>query len=84
MSAKEMFEELGYEQRIIEKNIIYNLKEGNDYSKEIYFVYRNKSIDLEYGFDEGYGLINCTYNMSLKELQAINKQISELGWNNEK
>lgn len=82
MSAKEMFEELGYEQRI----------EGN-----IICYYRLIEIPKKYGWWRILDSINflpkndfmventitASKNINLEELQAINKQVEELGWNNE-
>lgn len=75
MTAKEMFEELGRIQTITEYD---NYKSDIDYVDEkteqtnIFFDLETKQI----------GLINI-YKITLEELKAINKQISELGWDNE-
>ena len=66
MSAKEMFEELGYK-LINEKNIVY---------KNIHFTGRITHIAF---FNNKKILV--TQSIGLKELKAINKQIEELGWN---
>ena len=83
MSAKEMFEELGY------KDISYN------YPNKDYIAYQNNKIVIytiifvkEYKCIE----LNPTLNaderrlihftrLDMKLLQAINKQVEELGWN---
>ena len=66
MSAKEMFEKLGYKRTTNNKNIVeytHKIYEG----KYIYFGKQNKWIEtFEY--------------ITLEELQAINKQVEELGW----
>lgn len=88
-SAKEMFEELGYEnyipyrEKIVYRNIhknkdniyIATIKEevnNGALPKEIIFWKDLKCIDFEYGRLGSY--------LYLKLLQAINKQIEELGW----
>lgn len=75
MSAKEMFEKLGYEHfdngiRITYQN--YKISE----CKLIEFQLYNKKMWLA---DDSEELVE----LSLKEIQAINKQIEELRWNNE-
>lgn len=68
-TAKEMFEELGY-------------KPFGKNSK--YICYRNKASFIEFDLDGKCILTNkpsTTFNhITLKELQAINKQVEELGW----
>ena len=72
-SACEMFEELGRIQTTTEYD---NYKADIDYLDEkteqtnIFFDLENKKV----------GLINI-YKISMQELQAINKQVEELGWN---
>ena len=71
-TAKEMFEELGY--KVFEDNepeldsycIVIATKE---YNHSIIFNKKRKKIFFDYT------------NIGIKELKAINKQISELGWN---
>lgn len=71
-TAKEMFEELGYKQDIYVNYVI---------------IYRNGVKCIRFDLDlmalEVYR--NFHYNNSdeitFKELQAINKQVEELGWN---
>ena len=77
-SAKEMFEELGYEKERIYidgwlNQIVYQIRMKNDRKfKKIIFQYDEKVVDfLEYT------------SINMKELKAINKQVEELGWNNE-
>lgn len=74
MRAKEMFEKLGYEER--EETISMNCIKSyvnKEHMHIIYFDY-DKQIDI--------GAIMITFDL----LQAINKQIEELGWlgNNDK
>ena len=78
MSAKEMFEELGYEFEITEYEEFkpdYNYIDKNDNviyfdleDKELCFMPTNKQMIIR---------------QPLKFIQAINKQIEEFGWNNE-
>ena len=71
MTAKEMFEELGYtycpNEEHFSLNAIIVYRKG---LKSIYFDF-DKTIDID-------GKI-----IDMKLLKAINKQIEELGWNNE-
>lgn len=79
-TAKEMFEELGYE---LKKNSLWFLS----YEKEttydgidvITFIYKDKCIQNYNIFPVDRHL--TTKDVTLEELQAINKQIEELGWN---
>ena len=77
MSAKEMFEELGYEQKT-SIGVIYYFKKihipKNDIVYNINFI-----TDLINGEKE----IFISKNIDMQELKAINKQIEELGWLNE-
>ena len=75
-SAREMFEELGYKET---ENDIYFLKYYKTcklmHDKEIKFHKLDKTFTVK--DDNG---INHRW-INLKEIQAINKQIEELGWN---
>lgn len=78
MTAKEMFEKLGYtykkQKNLYLESIIY--EKG---SKRILFRYDKKIIPYaDYGDTEDVTLL------TLEELQAINKQVSELDWNKER
>lgn len=78
MTAREMFEKLGYEQ-VSNKPICYRLDDGG-YINLIEFINsREEIIFTEY---EEYNENKPQGNFSLykEELQAINKQIEELGW----
>lgn len=68
MSAKEMFEKLGYEYRIDEHKFI---------------IYEHKYKIKEIRFDEMFKVfIICGSNIiNNEELKAINKQTEELRWN---
>ena len=80
MSVKEMFEELGYTQSFFgskdNKCMIYNLKDGDTY---IMFKPSTKEIKYCGVFINKVDCVN--FSMDMKLLQAINKQIEELGWN---
>lgn len=65
MTAREMFEKLGYE---LIHNIEYQIMYYNSrYDTYIYFYKTRKRIEI-------------TNEFTLEELQAINQQIKELGW----
>ena len=74
MSAKEMFEKLGYTQDKQKDYIVYwkPLKFGREL--QIEFNFKFKTIEMRKTPDMRCEVIN------LKELQAINQQIKELGW----
>ena len=72
MTAKEMFERLGYEYNYYPNShkIICFLNRDYEFhfvSNTIIFYKKQKTVKIE-----GY--------LNLKELQAINKQVEELGW----
>ena len=82
MTAKEMFEKLGYQQFIGDKEhysigefIQYN---NYEHSRWIRFDFYDKTINCSM-YDEPVEAMDITIN----ELKAINKQVEELGWNNE-
>lgn len=64
MSAKEMFEELGYKRK--ESN--YQIEYTKDFER--YFIFNKLSKKITIG----------AYDISLKELGLINRQCKELGW----
>lgn len=84
MSAKEMFEELNYYQitgmkkmPIIYQNTTPAYKttiEFNEYADTLKII----------KFDTVMNNYKEITRISLEELQAINKQVEELGWNNER
>lgn len=70
MTAREMFEELGYKKDEYSKCICYyNPNEVND---EIVFYLENRTFNRDY-----YGHGNA---IDMPVLKAINKQVEELGW----
>lgn len=76
MSAKEMFEQLGFEQTRNDGYFIKYKKADDGIDKIITF-----SITLRY-FDSKYGDYPFTapYEVDIDTLKAINKQCDELGW----
>ena len=69
MSAKEMFEELGYDLVETTPYMMYYYNEEND----VYIWFYNKRKTIE--------IVN---EFTLDILQAINQQVNELGWLGEK
>lgn len=71
MSAKEMFEQLGFECERLSHAVIYELI--GDYEIYVAFLYKNKEIESTYkvGF----------YGKYAKEInEAIHQQLKELHW----
>lgn len=76
-TAKEMFEELGYERRFCDEDIIsYENKKDWRYDKNIDFYLEDKIIK-SFQITVG-GRFELA--MTPQELKAINKQVEELGW----
>lgn len=79
-TAKEMFEELGYD---LKKNsqwfLSYEKETTYDGIDVITFIYKDKRIQNYNIFPVDRRL--TTKDITLGELQAINKQVEELGWN---
>ena len=83
MSAKEMFEELGYELMLDCKYYIYYqkpLKENPEYESDYFHISFEK---LDKAFIKTYGDDNSPEITNMQELKAINQQCKELGWINE-
>lgn len=76
MSARKMFEELGYIYQEEEYAIIYKNKGTVRY--EISFSLENECIELEPTIN---GESHYFTRIDMKLLEAINKQVAELGWN---
>ncbi|MCI9434060.1 MAG: hypothetical protein HFI86_02125 [Bacilli bacterium] len=89
MSAKEMFEKLGYKlTRNDDLFITYShtLKHDKKYYYAITFELKYKQIKIERYRSELLRQLFSKEDMIglyLDDVQAINKQIDELGWNNE-
>jgi hypothetical protein len=83
MTAKEMFEKLGYEYKLYDNEdkfnngIQYYKKDKDDFETYVEFYFYHKRIWLlkKYKNKIAEGFVS---NINL--LQAINKQIEELGW----
>ena len=80
MTAKEMFEELGYE-KVSDIPICYRFDDGG-YINLIEFIDTKKEIMFteyeEYNKNKPQG----SFFLNKSELKAINKQAEELGWYN--
>ena len=76
MKAKEMFEELGYGD-YFNNGLRITYQNFNEECKMIEFDLKNNELSLIDDSKE-------VFNLSLEELQAINKQVEELGWLNER
>lgn len=75
-SAKEMFEELGYEIETDLKDILIYKKEYPLGGTQEFIFHKNNDGMYINNSINGSG----TDFLSYKELQAINKQVEELGW----
>lgn len=78
MSAKDMFEKLGYE-LVNKAPMLWQFNDGG-FIKNIEFSKTLESItfsNYEYYND---GKSQEEYRINMTELQAINKQVEELGW----
>lgn len=85
MTAKEMFEKLGYERdEFISATSDYIDKNFISYSKgKIHIALSNFSVPISIcKFKDSLFFIK-SQEITLEELKAINKQIEELGWDNE-
>lgn len=73
MTAKEMFEKLGYQKN--KRNgmfyLIYKKKIDGEFCYVVFDIY-DKTFYVEYDYE--------AMNISMQELKAINKQCQELGW----
>ena len=74
MKAKEMFEKLGYMHIIYRWGDIGYIQQSN--GVEISFYSQNKVVEIISNYD-------TIIEFKTNELKAINKQIEELGWDNE-
>lgn len=79
-SAREMFEELGYKQDLdYDENHYLNFTTGGVICNEIEFDLHTKEVSV-WRWDGSLVTI-FAHPLSMQELQAINKMIEELGWN---
>lgn len=72
-TADEMFEELGYE-KINKKHDFENIKYYKDDYNIMYFDEKDKSFYKSGEYD------SMCDDITMQELQAINKKVEELGW----
>ena len=87
MTAKEMFKKLGYKQQINDDYLLQYYLKKESYFIKIGFNKFAKNIGIYGGYaiskpNDKDWLISYTTDIDLKLLQAINKQVEELGWNN--
>lgn len=76
MKAKEMFEKLGYELIQDDMNwLIYSCNKDDWFAFNVEFNKKNYEINITGKYPSNGKVIHLT------ELKAINKQIEELGWN---
>lgn len=82
MSAKDMFEKLGYEYNNYGNHIDYQIYRTRNISQVIDFRLDIKKIWLtcEEYINEDEKWISNDFEMTIELLQAINKQVEELGW----
>ena len=78
MSAKEMFEKLGYKIDMIQEYCIGYIRQKTTDKVEKTITFLDPGTSKYFVIIEG-DRVNPT--ISLEELQAINKQVEELGWN---
>lgn len=75
-TADELFNELGYKKINTPTNLIYQ-NEKNNREIRFYKIYKCVEVSLiEFEEYEGNSIF-----FTMKELQAINKKVEELGWN---
>lgn len=73
MTAKEMFEKLGYEKTCHdEREIIYSIYSDNVFIAEIEFDLQNQTFYC--------ACLDEAWEVGMKTLKAINQQCRELGW----
>lgn len=78
MTAKEMFEKLGYKYIEHVEKLYGDIQYNKQFEfAEITIYFNNKNKEVEFSSD----VVDIVINIDLEELKAINKQIEELGWN---
>ena len=81
MIAKEMFEELGYDlDEENDKEILYKMKWEISSTYYVSFDLKNKNIECYYFASDSPFTLAESFAVDLDLLQAINKQVEELGW----
>lgn len=79
MTAKDMFEKLGYEVDINILGIIRYAKHDKGFDLDYYIRFHNDLKEFSCNMIEKNEILPL--NINIKLLQCINKQIEELGWN---
>ena len=77
MTAKELFESLGYKQTINSDYLIEYIG-ANENNDRVYIRFYFLSKGYEVGYFDGY--ISTAMETSIKEHKAITQQMKELGW----
>ena len=77
MTAKEMFEKLGYVQTINSDYLIEYVGDNED-NESVYIRFYFLSKEYEVGYFDGY--ISTAMPTSIEEHKAITQQMKELGW----
>jgi len=81
MTAKEMFEALGYEQTTNNDNLIEYRDDSHGDGDYAYVCFNFMWKEYEVGYYDGYVTkTNEPMYVSIKEHEAITKQMKELGW----
>lgn len=81
-TADEMFEELGYKKHLSDKKgiLFFYIRSSNLSANEMERIifYKNKTVGFDY--------VYCSFkkDITMQELQAINKKVQELGWIHER
>lgn len=81
MTAKEMFEALGYEQTTNNNNSIEYVDDSHGDGDYVYVSFYLWLKEYEVGYFDGYETkTKVATGVSIKEHEAITKQLKELGW----
>ena len=85
MTAKEMFEKLGYSKTTFSNGTIQYEKVKKDITSRVRFYLEDKVYSAYYTelSENGVEIRQMTRLINIKLHKAINKQIEELGWDNE-
>lgn len=80
-TSDKMFEELGYK-KLKNEEIVWYQKKTKFITKDIIFDLEKKMIYIEIShYDKKGNLLKIEGTLTVKELQAINKKVEELDWN---
>ena len=80
MTAKEMFEKLGYEQITNNDNLIKYKNDSLGDGDYTYVSFNRIYTEYEVGYYDGYNKTRNPLWVSIQEYKAITKQLKELGW----